>query len=155
VIGKVGKSMGGVVGIIGVVILMIVFPIVMSATHDLQIDEQADAFAGVATGAGETDADVVLTVDLYGDDNTNVLSIVSSLETDVPVAGTYTAATNTLNVTGLTAESSRTLTVTYEIDALTSFTGMAALFGITPLHVTVSIQVIVIASTWYSFKKGG
>lgn len=150
-----GRSMQVVIGIVGVAILMIVFPIIMTATHDLQTDDQADAFEAVVTGVGETAADVVLTIDLYSDDTEHVLSITSDNENDTPVAGTYTAATNTLNVTGLNADDTRTLTVEYETDALTDYTGMSALVGMTPLLIWVSILAIVIGGTWYAFKHNG
>lgn len=148
------KALGVVVGLIGIVILMIIFPIVMSATHDLQTDVQTDVFEGVTTGAGETAADVVLTVDLYQDETAHVLSVTSDNESDTPVAGTYTAATNTLNVTGLAESDTRTLTVQYEYDALTNYTGMGALVGITPLLIWVAILATVVAGTWFAFKKG-
>jgi hypothetical protein len=141
-----------VFGIIGVAILMIIFPIIMDSTHELETDPQVDTFAAVTTGAGETAANVVLTRDLYNDSNTSVLTIISDLPTDNPVAGTYTPATNTLNVTGLTAGSSRTLTITYEYAALTDYTGMDAMVGMTPLLIWVAILAIVVGGTWFAMK---
>ena len=148
------KTMGIVVGIIGVAILMIIFPIVMSSTHDVQTDVETETEAGVTTGVGETAADVVLTYDPYNDYTASITSIASDNESDTPVAGTYTTATNTLNVTGLVAEDTRTLTIVYEYDALTEYTGMSSMVGITPLLIWVSILAIVIGGTWYAFKRG-
>jgi hypothetical protein len=148
----VNKITTVIFGILGVAICIIFFPLVMDSTHDIKTDEQIDTFAAVTTGAGETAADVVLTLDLYNDSTANIISITSNEVTDVPVAGTYTAGTNTLNVTGLAASLSRTLTVTYEYDALTEFTGMSSIVGMTPLIIWVAILAVVVGSTWFSLK---
>lgn len=142
-------------GIIGVAILMIIFPIIMSSTHDLKTDSIVQTAAAVVTGAGEVAADVVLTNDLYNDDNGSVISITSNNVADTPVAGTYTAATNTLNITGLAASDTRTLTITYEFDALTDYTGMSAMVGMTPLLIWVAILAIVVGGTWFAMKGRG
>lgn len=139
-------------GIIGVAILMVIFPIIMSSTHDLKTDQYVQTAAAVATGAGEVAADVVLTEDLYNDDTGSIISITSNNVADTPVAGTYTAATNTLNITGLAASDTRTLTITYEFDALTDYTGMSAMVGMTPLLIWVAILAIVVGGTWFAMK---
>jgi len=149
------KTMGVAMGLLGVVILMMFFPLVMTATNDLQTDTQADTFAAVTTGVGETDADVVLTMDLFNDTVTHIVSITSNNSNDTPVAGTYTAATNTLNITGLHASDTRTLVVTYDIDALTDYTGMGSIVGITPLLIWIGIMAIVLAGTWFTIKGKG
>lgn len=149
------KTMGVVVGIIGIVILMVVFPIVMSATHDLQTDPTAETHLLVVTGVGVTTADVVLVNALWSDDTAYVTSITSNNVGDTPVKGAYAAATQTLTVTGLKHTDTRTLVITFETDALTDYTGMGALVGVTPLLIWVSILGAVLAGLFFSFKGRG
>ena len=141
-----------VMGIIGVAILMVIFPIIMSSTQELQTTRQVDTFAAVTTGAAETTSEVTLSRGLYSDDTSYVLSITSDVGTDTPVAGTYVPSTNSLTVTGLTASEIRALVVTYEYDALTAYTGMSAMVGMTPLLIWVAILAIVVGGTWFAFK---
>ncbi|MDD5095169.1 MAG: hypothetical protein PHV74_12460 [Dehalococcoidia bacterium] len=120
-------------------IAFVMFPMVLSAAHDIQIDDTTDSFAGVTTDVAVTTANVVLTGDLWNDDNGHITSITSSLETDVPVAGTYVAATHTLSVSGLTASETRTLTVLYEADALGDYTGLGSMVGIAPMIIFIGL----------------
>ena len=144
-----------VIGIIAIAVLMMMFPFVMSATHDLQTDDISDAFAGVTTGAAITEADVVLTYDTFHSTNADVGTITSDNGNDTPVAGTYVASTKTLTVTGLEAEGTRTLTVPYENDALEDYTGMGALVAFTPLLIWLSILAAVLGGMYVSFKSRG
>ena len=142
-----------VIGIIAIAVLMMMFPFVMSATHDLQTDDITDTFADVTTGVGITEADVVLTYDTFHSTIADVGTIVSSLGTDVPVAGTYVAATKTLTITGLTESETRDFTaVPYENDALEDYTGMGALVAFTPLLIWLSILAAVLGGMYVSFK---
>lgn len=149
------KIFGVVIGIIGIAVVFIIFPMVMDSTHDVQTDRYVETEAAVATGAGETSAGVVLTYELYNNVNTSVISITSDEGTDTPAAGTWTESTKTLTVTGLAAEDSRTLTITYEYDALTGFTGMGAFAGIIPLLILVAIVAVLIGGIWSSVKGRG
>ena len=67
----------------------------------------------VATAGGVTSANVTLSKDLYQSLVTNIISITSSDGTDTPATGTYTEATKVLEITGLEASTSRTLTLSY------------------------------------------
>ena len=150
-----GRTMGVVFGIIGIAIVMIIFPLIMDSTHDVQADTDVDTFAAVTTGAGVYEADVVLTEDLYNDDNSYVTSVTSDNGGDTPVAGTYVAGTNTLTVTGLAESDTRDLTVTYEYGALDNYTGMDAIVGMTPLLIWVAILAMLGAGTWFAMKGKG
>lgn len=144
-----GKGPQVVIGLIMVAVLMIVFPIVMSATHDLQTEEQTDA--GLACAA--TPMDVVLTEDLWNDDTDSVISGVDN-EGNVLTATTYVAATNTLTVTGWVTPAT-TCTIVYEIDALTSYTGMGPLVAMTPLLIWIGVLAVVLGGIWFSVKGRG
>ena len=140
-----------VMGIIAIAIAFVIFPIVLDATSDLlgHTGDVLDTFE-VTTGAAVTTADVVLTYDLYEGDVSNVKSITSTEPTDVPVANTYTVATRSLNITGLTAEKTRTLSVTYLTVSTNVYTGLGSIVKVAPLIVFVGL----LASGGFAMYKG-
>lgn len=142
-----------VVSLIMVVVLLIMFPMVLDATHDLQTDDQTQTFAAVATGAGVVEADVVLTYDLFSDTIASVTSVTSDNVADTPAASAWTGATNTLTVDGLAESDTRTLTVTYEYDGLTSYSGMSSLAGLTPLLLWFAVLAVLIGSMVQAVKQ--
>lgn len=148
-----GRSGSVIVGIIMVAVMFVLFPIVMDSTHSLQTDEYVQSEAAVATGAGVTAADVVLDEALWDDATASVISITSDEVTDVPVANTYTAGTQTLNITGLAADDSRTLTITYEYDGLTDYTGMGAMVAVAPLLLFLGVIGAVVGGLYVGFKN--
>jgi hypothetical protein len=147
-----GKSGSVILGIIMVAVMFVIFPIVMDSAHTLQTDAEVQTEAAVVTGAGVTDADIVLTEALWDDDNTYVTSITSDNVLDTPVAGVYTAGTLSLNVTGLAAADTRTLVLTYEYDGLTDYTGMGALVAVAPLLLFLAVIGAVVGGLYVSFK---
>ncbi len=147
-----GKSGGTIMGIIMVAVLFVLFPIVMDSSHTLQTDVEVETEAAVVTGAGVTEADVVLTHALWDASNTSVTSITSDEVTDVPVAGTYVDATKTLTVTGLAAADTRALILTYEYDGLTDYTGMGALVAVAPLLLFLGVIGAVIGGLYLNFR---
>ncbi len=153
--GSMAGPLATVLAIVGIAITMIVFPIIMDSTHDVQTNADSQVFAAVVTGAGVVEADVVLTDAVWEDLVANVTSVTSNNVADTPVAATYTAATNTLHVTGLAAADTRGLTVAYTNDALTNYTGMSAMVGVTPLLIWVAIIGIAVAGIWVGFKGKG
>ena len=60
-----------------------------------------------------TTANVTLSYDLYQAATAEIIEITSTVGTDTPVGSTYTEATKKLLVSGLTADTSRTLTIEY------------------------------------------
>jgi hypothetical protein len=146
-------TMKVVIGIIGITILMVIFPIIMTSTHDLQTDQASQVFADVIT-AGVTTVTVTLTQPIWNSDAAYVDSIVSDGQGDTPTAVTAPASTKIV-VGGLETSATRDLTVDYQVDALTDYTGMGALVGITPLLIWVSILGIVIAGIWFGIKGRG
>ena len=135
-----------VVGIIGIVILIILFPMVLSATHDIQTAEQTDA----ALACTSDPDDVVLTQDLWQDDVSSVVSAVDS-EGNVLTATVYVPATNTLTVTGWVTPAD-TCSIVYEIDGLTAYTGMGAIVGITPLLIWIGFLISFLGAIWVGAK---
>lgn len=93
-----------------------------AAVYDFKTDQQADTFS-VVTGLGETTETIVFSEQLY-DEDTTTINIISDLGTDSTSWGSYNATPNNLLVSGLTANTTRTLTATYDIDALDGSTGI-------------------------------
>ena len=143
-----------VLTIIGVIVVLLMFGTLLLGIGEAQTDARTDSFGAVVTGGGITTADVVLVAALYGDSNLNVTSIASSLGTDVPIVGTYTANTRTLQVNGLTASQTRTLTVIYKYDVLTGDKAPVGTFlGFIPTLVIIAVVVIIIAALVMAFKN--
>ncbi|BAZ96702.1 hypothetical protein DEHALATV1_0074 [Dehalococcoides mccartyi] len=149
------QIIGVILGIFGVVAIFNVMPVFTDSAHELQIDSISEAKTAVTTGSGETSADVVLVNELYKDRATSVTSITSTVLTDVPVAGTYTAATRTLEVTGLTQSETRTLTINYNIDALEEWTMMSFFVGWTPVLILFGVFALIGGSIWLLFRRQG
>lgn len=147
-----GRGSSVLMGIIMVAILFIMFPIVMTSAHELQTDETTHTEAAVATGAGEFAADVVLTDPLWADEAASVISIASDNVDDTPAAGTYTAATQTLNVTGLAESDTRTLTIVHETDALTDYTGMGQMVAVAPLLLFMGVLGAMVFGLYQGFR---
>jgi uncharacterized membrane protein len=143
-----------VMTIIGVILVILMFPLFILGNHAAQTTQRTDNYGAVTTGGGITTTTLTLVTDLYENNPLNVVSITSSLNTDVPIVGAYTAISHELVVNGLTASETRTLTVTYEYAALTGTSAAAGtFFGFMPLLVVIAIVVIVIAALVAAFKN--
>jgi len=140
-----------VMGIIAIAIAFVIFPVVLDATGDL-LAHTNDVLQTeeVTTGVSETTADVVLDYELYEGDVLNVKTITSTEATDVPVASTYTEATRTLSITGLTESKTRTLSITYETVSTNVYTGLGSIVKVAPLIVFVGL----LASGGFAMYKG-
>lgn len=139
--------------IIGVILILMMFGTMLGGINNAKTDERTDDFT-VVTGIGETTADVVLITNLYGASLLHVVSVVSSLGTDVPLQTDYTALTRTLEVSGLTADTTRTLSVSYRYDALTGDNAAAGTFlDMLPLFIGIALVVVVIAGLVMAFKN--
>jgi hypothetical protein len=147
-----GRSGSVIVGIIMVAVMFVLFPIVMDSTHELQTDSYTQTEAAVVTGVGVAAADVVLDEELWSDSTTYVTSVASDNVADTPAVGTYTAGTQTLNVTGLAESDTRTLTIVYLHDGLTDYTGMGAMVAVAPLLLFLGVIGAVIGGLYMGFK---
>ena len=129
-------------GLVGVFILIIMFPMVMDACHNLQTDERTDA------DLTKSSSNVTLTHDLWQADADSVVSAVDD-KGNVLAATTYVEATKVLTLSGWHAEAA-TADIIYEVDALTSFTGLGAFVGFTPLL----LWLIMLGSAGYGVFSG-
>ena len=129
-----------VLGIIAIAIAFIIFPIVLDAAGSvLSHSNDVKQTDEVTTAVAVTTADVVLEHELYEADVLNVVSITSTLGTDVPTADSYVEATKTLTVSGLTADTTRNLTITYETESMGVFTGLGSIVKVAPLIIFIGL----------------
>ena len=91
---------------------------VTTAVYEFRTDQRTDTFTA-ATAIGQTSVNTTLVKSIY-DDDTATLLISSSLAGDSPTYSSYNTTTRKLLTTGLTANTSRTLSVSYDAAALNS-----------------------------------
>ena len=123
---------GTIIAVLVVVVSLVTIPIVTQAAHDAQVNDYSENFANVNTGVGETDATVTLTYDHFHSDCTDI-TVTSDNASDTPACANYNDTNRTVRVSGLQESATRTLTVNYEIDALSSYGGASSLLGLVPL----------------------
>lgn len=101
------------------IVLVAVFLFLLPITdmvYDYRTEERTDSFT-TATGVGVTTANVTLHEFIY-DDDTSTVSISSSIA-EAPAFSSYNGTTKTVLVASLTDNTTRTLEVSYDIDAIT------------------------------------
>ena len=91
------------------------------AVYDFRTEVREDDFT-VTTAANVTSANVTLLKEVY-DDDTDTIGYTSSIA-EAPVYSAYNTVTRQLLTANLTAGTSRTLTVNYDIDALVYSTSL-------------------------------
>ena len=104
-------------------------PITM-AIYDFRTDLRTDEFTS-PTGLDENSVNVTLHKPIY-DDDTGTSGILSDLPTDVPLYSSYNTTSRQFEVSGLTANTTRLLTVSYNIDALLGSNAINTLVDILP-----------------------
>ncbi len=95
--------------------VLFLLPLTLAA-YDFKTDQQEDTFSMV-TAVGETSDNISLSELLYDADVTTVY-VLSDLGTDNISWSSYNATTNHLLISGMTDNSTRVLTATYDVDAL-------------------------------------
>jgi len=98
--------------------------------YDFRTDPRTDTFS-VDTAVAVTTANASLLDDLYDGDMGSV-DIDSDLATDNPLPASYNVTTRLLDITGLTANNTRTLEITYDFDALDASAAIATLIDRLP-----------------------
>lgn len=102
---------------------------VSEAVYDFRTDLREDEFN--VTTEDVTSANVTLGKPLYEDD-TGTIDIISDESTDNATFGSYTTGTRVLNITALSANVTRILTVSYDIDALEGSDALNTFVGYIP-----------------------
>ena len=103
---------------------------VTRAIYDFRTDLAEDTFS-VATSNVSSNATVVLAQALYNNDSSTI-GVTSNLTADNPAFNSYNSTTRATLFTGLSSITTRTLTVTYDIDALSGDVALDAVMDLTP-----------------------
>jgi len=139
-------------GFLILVVVAILWMIPVSqAIYDFRTEPRDDVFA-VTTGGGETTTAVVLLKPIY-DDDTGTISLRSDLATDTPISDNYTPTTYVLDISGLTAASSRELTATYDIDALSAHAAVSIIMDLLPTIWILILVAFPVVSLIVIFRK--
>jgi hypothetical protein len=143
--------MGVAIGVISIAIMFIVFPIVLDSSHTIQTDQETQTVTDVVTTSG-TSATLTLTQALFKARVADVVSLSGGVGDTITVS-TIPAGTKVV-IGGLATSATRDVTIVYDVDALTDYTGLGAIVGIAPLIIFVSILGVAVAGTYFSFKRG-
>ena len=122
---------------------------VTSAVYDFRTDLKEDNFT-VNTAVGATSGNVVLFKPIYEND-TSTLEITSDDSDDTPLFSTYNSTSRLAVFTGLSANNSRTITMTYDIDALEGNDAIGTLMDNAPwiyLMMVIVLPVAGVVAIW-------
>lgn len=103
---------------------------VTEAVYDFRTDLRTDTFS-TTTGIGATSVNETLLDDLY-DCDMGSIDIDSDDATDTPFPSSINCTNRVLTITGLTANATRILDITYDIDALKGSTAINAIMDRVP-----------------------
>jgi len=98
--------------------------------YAFKTDLREDVFT-VSTGVGESEATVQLFKEVY-DGDVSTIEIVSGDVDDVPLYSSYNVTTRALTISGLAVSTDRSVTVTYDVDALPGMSAIATMLDYTP-----------------------
>lgn len=133
-----------------IVVAAILFMLPLTdAIYDFRTDLREDAF-NKTTGVDETTANVTLHKPIY-DADTDTIDILSSISTDTPLYSSYDNTTRLLGMTGLADNSTRILTVSYDIDALAASNAINILLDRVPFIWLLSIIAFPMAALFAIF----
>ena len=117
-----GKVFGVVIGVVIVIILAISLPAIPDAVQSFRTDTMTQEYT-VATGATVTNATISLSHTLWDSSPAYITRLSSNITTDSPVAYSYNSSNKGLLITGLSANTSRTVEVDYRTAGLGDYEG--------------------------------
>ena len=136
--------------IVVVVALLFMLPF-GQAVYDFRTDVREDEF-DITTAAGVTTANATLVKPIY-DDDYQTISILSDLSTDNATFVSYNATTRVVNIAQLTASQTRTLTISYDINALSDNTALDLFLDQLPWIYILFIVVILGMSIYAIWRR--
>lgn len=122
---------------------------ITDSVYDFRTDQRTDDFT-VATAVGVTTGNVTLIKAIYSND-TQTLSLLSSLNTDSPTFVSYNTTTRNVAISGLTANTSRTISASYDVDALNGSAAIDTLANYIPFIWMLCIIVLPMAAIFAIF----
>ncbi len=137
--------------IIAACLVILLLPATLSAINEFRMAEHTELHVIATTN--QTTGTATLTQDLFNDSVVNV-SFSSNNTADAPLATGYTAATKVLAIDGLQTSATRTLSITYKIDALTDYVGTGTAVKIWPIFLVLGVIGLVIGGVYNATKHG-
>ena len=122
---------------------------VTDTVYDFQTDLETDTFVET-TAVAATTANLTLSTAIH-DNDTDTITITSDTSDDSPLYSAYNTTTRALDITGLAANTTRTLTVTYDIYALAGGDAIETLTDRIPLVwllTIIAFPMAAIAAIW-------
>lgn len=120
---------------------------VTSAVYDFRTDLKEDTFR-YETGAGVLTGNVTLLKAVY-DNDFSTISVTSDDSDDVPVLVEYHTTNRVLDISGLAASTNRTLTVSYDVDALSASGALSGFMDKVPWIWMIMVVCFPIAAIVY------
>ena len=146
-----GKMKDLILMIVAIVVILLMFPLLLSGVHTTQTTTQTQTVADVVTTSG-TSATITLTTSLW---HTNLANVtIAGGAGDTPVASAIGANGLTMTVTGLATSATRALTVSYPSDALADYTGLSTFVSLVPFLVMIAAIGALIFGAIGMFKSG-
>ena len=123
-----------------------------TAIYDFRTDVRTDTFPGTATGGAETSANLSLTKFVFDDDIETIL-ITSDDGLDVPSLFSYNTTTRLTDMTGLAVSSNRTVTISYDVDALSESAAVSTILDRVPAIFLLVVIAFPMAALWAVFTN--
>ncbi len=137
--------------VISAILIILLMRSALTSINNFRMASYAEPHI-VATVSPDTSGNVTLTQALYNSSVVNAV-VTSPNTNDAPLSALYTSSTKVLWVQGLETNQTRTLTVTYKIDALTDYLGAAAAVVVWPLFLILGVIGIIAGAVFTAMKN--
>ncbi len=138
--------------IIAACIIILLLPATLTAINDFRMVNYTEPHI-ITTTSPDTTAPVTLTQALYDSSAANA-AVSSNNTNDAPLSLSYVSATKVLTVDGLELNKTRTLTVTYKIDALAAYTGAGIAVKVWPIFLILGVIGLIVGGVYNATKHG-
>lgn len=146
--------MKSLVIVFAALLVIIALPLLFASVDSARTETFSQNVAGVTTGASEYTSNATLSRALYDDDASNVTSITSNITADSPSADSYNSVSRLLTIGGLNQSTTRTISITYEIDStiIDDYTGMSTFLTLY-LWLIVFVVLGLLVAAVYAFTQ--
>lgn len=128
--------------------ILIILPI-SAGVYDFQTDLREDNFT-VTTAVGSDNCTVQLLKPIY-DNDTSTITVSSRDVDDEPLYSSYNCTTRALTIIGLAEDATRSLTITYDVDAIPGSNALATFLSYLSfiwIIMWVALPISAIVSIW-------
>ncbi len=144
--------MKGLIALFGCTLLILLMASTLAGIADFRSSSQTANY-DVTTGVGVTASNITLALPVLDSGLDNFTSVTSNNTADAPIAFAFTASTKIVNITGLSANNARRLTLVYRTPKLDTYTGVDLSVKWWPLFLVFAIIAVVVAAIVNSFHE--